>query len=327
MNIVMLSIERKETITKNKGIIYMNKDITITLSEIPFSSMQGEGLYTGKNTIWVRLYNCNLQCDGFAQKDPTNPATYELPYKTIDISSITNVMDLPVFEQGCDSSYSWAKKYKHLISSYTPTELCDSIEELLSGTNGKFIHKQGDTFTSNRHLCFTGGEPLLRKNQKNIMSILDELIERDNVPDHITFETNGTQELTHEFLSYLLDFRYLHGYKTEFHCSISPKLFNVSGEKNEKAWKHDVISQYNEIFDLLSLKFVIDYKQASWDELDEFLSKLDFNTNKVYIMPVGATKESQEENIVAKICNKALDKGFHVSGRLHTYIYGNAIGT
>ena len=83
----------------------MSEKDKIRISEM-FLSLQGEGLYTGKNTAWIRLFNCNLSCSGFFQEDPTNPDTYVLPYEDFDVSRITMVEELPVFETGCDSSYS-----------------------------------------------------------------------------------------------------------------------------------------------------------------------------------------------------------------------------
>ena len=48
-----------------------------------FYSMQGEGHYTGRPTLWLRYFLCNLQCNGFGQLDPKNPETYFLPYQEI----------------------------------------------------------------------------------------------------------------------------------------------------------------------------------------------------------------------------------------------------
>lgn len=56
------------------------------ISEI-FPSFQGEGPNTGKPCLWVRFFGCNLRCDGFGQQNPTDPSTYELPYKDLDIST------------------------------------------------------------------------------------------------------------------------------------------------------------------------------------------------------------------------------------------------
>ena len=46
----------------------------------------------------------------------------------------------------------------------------------------------------------------------------------------------------------------------------------------------------------------------------------------VWIMPVGAREEEQLESAgdVAKI---AFERGYNVSARVHTYLFGNAIGT
>ena len=83
-------------------------------SEI-FHSIQGEGHYTGVPTAWIRFFLCNLQCNGFGQIDPTNPDTYDLPFEKFDTSTVKRVEDLPVWDKGCDSSYTWSKKFKHLM--------------------------------------------------------------------------------------------------------------------------------------------------------------------------------------------------------------------
>jgi len=64
-----------------------------------FYSVQGEGFYTGVPSVWLRFFLCNLQCDGFGQEDPTNPETYELPYKDFDPIDVKNVTDLPVWRK------------------------------------------------------------------------------------------------------------------------------------------------------------------------------------------------------------------------------------
>ena len=130
-------------------------------SEI-FSSFQGEGYHTGEPTMWLRFFTCNLNCDGFGQKDPTDPLTYKLPYKDVDLSNIKDINKLPVFEYGCDSSYSWSSRYKHLQHKKTISEIC---EEILSKLPNK-------TFNDNFHMCFTGGEPLLKHGQEASVEIM-----------------------------------------------------------------------------------------------------------------------------------------------------------
>ena len=174
-------------------------------------------------------------------------------------------------------------------------------------------------------MCFTGGEPLLKPNQKAIMKILTELKNRDNLPKHITFETNATTALTDEFVNFISEYQVNYG--IEFLASCSPKLFNVSGELNKKAWKHDVALSYKKLFDKITYKFVVNNKEETWAELDEYISKMQHVSDNIYIMPVGATLEQQSSDVVADIAKKALEKGYHISGRLHCYMFGNSIGT
>ena len=91
-------------------------------SEI-FRSIQGEGVYTGVPTVWLRLFGCNLECNGFGQEDPTDPSTYILPYQEIDLTDITVPEQLPVFPYGCDSSYSWSRRFKKLQRTGTAEEV------------------------------------------------------------------------------------------------------------------------------------------------------------------------------------------------------------
>ena len=129
-------------------------------SEI-FHSIQGEGHYTGVPTAWIRFFLCNLQCNGFGQIDPTKPDTYELPFEDFDVSSVDRVEDLPVWEKGCDSSYTWAKKFKSLMGQETPTVLANKIVDIMkneSNPDGLFLHP---VTGQRQHLCITGGEPLM----------------------------------------------------------------------------------------------------------------------------------------------------------------------
>ena len=180
---------------KLNTIIYNMSDKKYYYSEI-FYSIQGEGHYTGVPTAWIRFFLCNLQCNGFGQKDPTDPSTYELPFENFDIDSVKRVEDLPVWEKGCDSSYTWAKKFKKLMGHETPTVLADKIVDVLktdSNTNGLFLHPNS---RQHQHLCFTGGEPLMITGQAASVGIYKALEKKANLPSSMTFETNGTQKLT-----------------------------------------------------------------------------------------------------------------------------------
>jgi len=303
-----------------------------------FRSLQGEGTYTGANSLWIRWFLCNLQCDGFGQKDPTNPDTYILPYKDLDLIDIKSVEELPVFDFGCDSSYTWSRKYRHLMADETISEIADGLENILrsdSNPGGKFLHP---ATLQETHMCFTGGEPMMKHNQPGIIELMREFSRRDNCPLYVTVETNGTQKLSEEFEDMLDDFRTAREFgglvpddrgSPEWFWSVSPKIFSTSGEKYKRAIKPAMVAKYACASNHGQLKYVVNGTEASWKEVEEATKA--FRDNEVewpvFIMPVGATKESQEGEGIANICNEALDRGYNVSGRLHAYIYGNQIGT
>jgi organic radical activating enzyme len=299
-----------------------------------FHSFQGEGFYTGRSTNWIRLATCNLQCDGFGQKDPTDPNTYVLPYKDFDLSSIDKLEDLPVWDYGCDSSYTWSARYKHLFKNETPSQIVDKLEDNLthpSNPNGAFLHPLTN---QNHHMAFTGGEPMLKQNQKAIVAIMNEFVVRNNIPRFITIETNGTKPLTDDLIDLVDSYQYGYGmfplgFNGEWFWSISPKLWNTSGEKPEKAICPEVVGQYAALSDKGQLKYVVNGSQQSWDEVEES-TRLFREAGcgfDVYIMGVGATKESQEDGTVADIAMEAMRRGYHFSTRGHCSVFGNAIGT
>src|SRR5699024_10127172 len=132
-------------------------------SEI-FKSMQGEGLYTGYPSLWLRLFSCNLNCNGFGQVDPTDESTYELPYEEINIEGIKSIQELPVFSKGCDSSYSWARRFRHLNIEEDAETVIERLEKLLPEPG---VWNKENAY--NYHMVYTGGEPLLKRNQKHII--------------------------------------------------------------------------------------------------------------------------------------------------------------
>lgn len=288
-------------------------------SEI-FYSAQGEGKYVGVPSLWLRFFMCNLQCNGFGQTDPTDPKTYELPYETVDISSIKRVEDLPVFEKGCDSSYTWSKRFKHLMTDKTVEETVDSLTALLPG--GKFQHPKSKQWT---HMVFTGGEPMLKKSQEGMIAILKEFAKRDNLPKNVTVETNGTQPITPELEKFIDEYFFKHG--GDWYWSISPKLWSTAGEKAKKAIVPEVVGAYAKTSRHGQLKFVVNGSKASWQEVEDHVDRFrqagcDF---PVWIMGVGGTLEGLKIT-EAMIADESIQKGYNYTSRVHVHIYGNAIG-
>ena len=295
----------------------------IKYSEI-FYSFQGEGFHCGAPTVWLRTFGCNLECNGFGQDYPTRPHTWDLPFKTFDITPIQDLASLPVWDKGCDSSYSWSNKYKHLSPKADVSEIADKLIDLLP--SNKFDRRDSI------HLAITGGEPMLW--QDSIIELIDEFIDRGNYPTNITIETNGTIELSPELKSKIRFWAEELG--IDWFWSVSPKLYNVSGEKD--AVNFEVINGYFSALAWGQIKFVLNNSDAAWAEVDEKADVLYSDSYlggmthcagvPIFVMPVGATVESQTGTVnsdLGKIADKAIARGWRVSGRVHANIYGNAI--
>lgn len=306
-----------------------------TYSEI-FDSIQGEGVFTGQWTIWLRFFQCNLQCDGFGQKHPTKPETWDLPYKDFDVSTVSRVEDLPVWDKGCDSSYTWAKKYKHLMAQKTASDIYQDIKSVaITETNPHGVFKHPNS-NQTADMCFTGGEPLLMISQLAVMELYQLFKHENNLPRSITFETNGTQRLIKDLREFMMN---PGKFNTPVMFSVSPKLWTVAGEKRTKAIKPDVVKEYYDVANFIrsntsarlpsgQLKFVLGADPDQWEELEEVIRLYrDVGVDwPIYIMPVGATVEEQERD-AGEVARMAFKRGYNVSGRLHCYLWGNAIGT
>ena len=297
-------------------------------SEI-FTSIQGEGNYCGSPTVWLRWFLCNLQCSGFGQARPEAGDTHILPYKDFDVSSVKRIQDLPVWETGCDSSYSWARKFKDICPAHTAVELANKLEDELrkfgNNPDGKFL-LNNERELKDVHFCMTGGEPMIERTQLGQVELLHALADNMNLPRFITVETNGTQTLTDELAQTISSYVASGG---EWFWSCSPKLLYTSGEKPTKAIKPAVVKTYQDVSITGQLKFVVSNRSEAWDELEERVE--DFRNAgvdwPVWIMPVGATVESQQDTDALAVIEETIRRGYNVASRVHCYIWGNQIGT
>lgn len=282
-------------------------------SEIFGQTFQGEGQYTGRPTAWLRVWGCNFECAGFGQEQPDKPETYDLDYLKIDPAEYKSMEELPVFHRGCDSSYSWAKKFGHLAHQNTAAEICEKIEATLPG--GKFLHPTSKQW---HHMAFTGGEPMM--SQTAIVDVMENFAARDNTPRFVTIETNGTQKPRPAFENLFAN------HEGELFWSVSPKLY-VSGELWANAIKPEVLAHYKTISDHGQLKYVCNGTDRNWDEVQRATdlyreAGIDWD---VWVMPVGADREMQESH-QARIAEQAVERGYSVAARVHTWVFGNVIG-
>lgn len=285
----------------------------LKVSEI-FYSFQGEGLRMGRPSVFIRLFGCNLTCPGFS-----NSSLGDIPIHDItDVDQITGSQ----MSKGCDSRYSWHPEYKHLSLDYTPKELYAEMFRVI-GNVPPLLTKKGAPID----IVFTGGEPMMQ--QKGISEFLIHCLANQVELEHVTIETNGTLAITSSFKSLHQELEREKGQDKPsiLHFSISPKLPLTSGEPWDKSHTKFGAS-YG--YTTRSFKYVVDPSVDTELTLKYIKESLkSFNANyrqgNVYLMPVGATVEQQNESLphVAKL---AVDNGYNVSVRAHLYAFGDGAG-
>lgn len=273
-----------------------------------FYSIQGEGRYMGVPSIFLRTFGCNFTCSGFGM--PKGERSMEAESVAAQIEFVKEYQDLPLVSTGCDSYASWHPSFKHLSPLLTIDAINERIKEMLPD------NQWGDV-----HLVITGGEPLLGW-QRSYPALLDS----NPALKELTFETNGTQELSDSFMEYL--FQEFTRFGRDFDnltFSVSPKL-SISGEKWEDAIKPEVVKQYSDI-GYTYLKFVIATKEDA-EEAEQAVNEYRKAGvwGPVYLMPCGG-----EENLYnlnkTQVAELAMRKGWRYSDRLQIPLFKNAWGT
>lgn len=274
-----------------------------------FYSLQGEGQYIGTPSIFLRVFGCNFQCQGFSM--PQGELSQER--LNIDPAKYDRYEDLPLVHTGCDSYASWDTRFKHLSPMRSISEIVDEIQQLLP--NGKF--------SNDKHLILTGGEPLLGW-QRSYPELFNEIRSRKMNLTHVTFETNGTQELNADLVESFIE------YDIDVTFSVSSKLPS-SGEAWEDAIKPEVIKQYYNAGELTYFKWVVSNGEDYNDvvrAVDEYRKILDYRMDyiPVYLMPAGGTTKHYDEN-ERWVADLAMRNGWRYTPRLQVQLWKNAWGT
>lgn len=272
-----------------------------------FYSIQGEGRYMGVPSVFLRVFGCNFKCEGFGM--PKGQRSEE--YLKVNPDLYKDYKELPLVSTGCDSYASWDPRFKHLSPVLSTDAITDAIMDMLP-------HKKWE----DEHLVITGGEPLLGW-QRAYPDLLEN--EKNRSLKELTFETNGTQELTDEFVSYMRNNWQHHKGYFSLTFSVSPKL-SVSGEKWEEAIRPEVVAQYQQI-GYTYLKFVVATKEDA-EEAEHAVNeyKKQGFTGPVYLMPVGGVESVYVLNN-RNVAELAMKKGWRYSDRLQVPLFKNEWGT
>ncbi len=120
-----------------------------------FYSIQGEGRYTGRPSLFYRFGGCNMKCEGFGCVE-RSPSGEEIT--------------------GCDTVYAVDRSFS---TQWTPVTHKGELEAVLEHYELPFAVD----------VVFTGGEPLIYANDSVFIAFLSSLIESGH---RVTFETNAT---------------------------------------------------------------------------------------------------------------------------------------
>ena len=279
----------------------------LKVSEL-FYSIQGEGRYMGVPSVFLRTYGCNFTCGGFGMNK--GEVSSERDVIAIKAEDYTDYKSLPLVSTGCDSYASWDPRFKHLSPVIATDAIVDSILAMLP--HGRWMDE---------HLVITGGEPLLGW-QRAYPDLLSN--EKMRALKEITFETNGTQELTQDLSIFLQQWK-INREKNALTFSVSPKL-SISGEKWEEAICPNIIRQY-ESLGFVYLKFVIATKE---DALEADKAVAEFRAGgfrgPVYFMPCGGVESIYNMN-AKNVAIEAMNRGYRYSDRLQVPLFKNEWGT
>ena len=279
----------------------------IKISEL-FYSIQGEGRYMGVPSVFLRTFGCNFTCDGFGM--PRGEKSDEREIIAQHADQYTDYKSLPLVTTGCDSYASWDVRFKHLSPVVSVDGIVDAILHMLP--HGKW---------TSEHLVITGGEPLLgwQRSYPSLLSHPDMV----NLQE-LTFETNGTQELTDEFGDFL--HKWVHFRRQDaLTFSVSPKL-SVSGEKWSDAIKPKIVAEYQQL-GYVYLKFVVATEEdvAEAEQAVKEYTDAGFR-GPVYLMPVGGVESVYAMNN-KNVALMAMKKGWRYSDRLQVPLFKNEWGT
>lgn len=279
----------------------------LKVSEI-FYSLQGEGLFMGTPSIFLRLFGCNFTCGGFGlSRGEISQERFK-----VDPKQFKKYEDLPLVHTGCDSYPSWDPRFKHLSPVLEVDEVVDKIISLLPERK----------FDVNKHFIITGGEPLLPGWQNVIPELLQKLYDKAYL-SHVTFETNGTQSLTPTLCEYLVMS------ELDVTFSVSSKL-PVSGHSFDEAIKPDVLNDYYWTGTRTYLKWVVANEQDIEDvnhAIQLYSDGMKFMDDiPIYLMPVGGTTKGYYLNN-KRVAEIAMKNGWRYSPRLQIELWKNSWAT
>ena len=302
-----------------------------------FISLEGEFLYQGYPTVYVRFSRCNFTCQKFNNPDNIPITNDVLGFNPKDYN---NLKDIPLITMGCDSLYAHDDRFSHLWKSGNEHELAAELTALLPHVTNTMPHELDQLLDSDRWihpitghpyiLSLTGGEPTLYQ------KIIPELLQHPLLNDLrlLLIETNASVPLRDEFIEQLNSWL-RQDYQRKIIWSNSPKL-SASGEDWSKAIRPEIVKKQLEVIGGLErnrciqyFKFVVGPRSEDFEEVEKamevYATTIGYNTI-VGVMPECCTAAQQVE-IGKQVADMCIKRGYVYVSRLQNYLWGNEVGT
>lgn len=194
---------------------------------------------------------------------------------------------------GCDSNFSVDARNKAKWRTFkSPLDLSQAIANEFEG-------KLPDL------AIFTGGEPTLQSMLMAYAATISDLTK-------VQIETNGLR--LHKLILNAFNW-------DNTTVVVSPKLSNAGYED----WK----KSFEEVFTVVCpgnfyFKFVVG-SEEDVQEVSSFINHFQLNTNKVYLMPLGANNDELAKTSEF-VWSKCIESGFKYSDRMHIRVFNDKRG-
>lgn len=193
--------------------------------------------------------------------------------------------------RNCDTPYTWDSTRFDLDAEATVT----STGDLLAWATAQPVDL----------VVITGGEPLIQ--QRRLIPLVRALVEAGR---QVEIETNGTIAPAPDLVAWVTRF------------NVSPKLSSFgAGMPASKRIKGGVLNHFA-VSGRAVFKFVVS-RPADLAEVAELVS--DHHLEPVFVMPEGRTAEEVTRRL-AEIADPAIERGFHLTTRLHLLAWGDQRG-
>ena len=278
------------------------------VSEV-FTSIQGEGPFTGRPSVFLRLGRCNLECAWCDTKytwlfgEPQRERVRQRVQQSADVSA---AVQREWVGERAPPAYVKTEQLQRVPLSRLQQQLSRAI--------------QGDDGGPARALVITGGEPLLHA--KPLSRLLPSLFAQRLTA--VEVETNGTL-WPHGLERWWVPPPPQQQALPQLHFNVSPKLANSAQPEHQRI-RLEVLRYFatqcahGSIF-----KFVVE-SERDLHEVNRLVEAVGVDASRVWLMPQGTQAEELARAARERVIPWCLQHGYRYSHRVQVAVWGDRRG-